>query len=123
MNRKKQMNIKEETLVIIKNIEENLGKKDGTKRLVGLWDSILLVGQGTMPHFHETTEEIYYIISGQGLMTIDGETELVDEGDIVYIPSNKVHTIRQTGNLPLRFITVSIDIHEKLRKPSQNHYI
>lgn len=123
MNRKKQMNIKEETLVIIKNIEENLEKKDGTKRLVGLWDSILLVGQGTMPHFHETTEEIYYIISGQGLMTIDGETELVDEGDIVYIPSNKVHTIRQTGNLPLRFITVSIDIHEKLRKPSQNHYI
>ncbi len=109
--------------MIIKNIEENLGKKDGTKRLVGLWDSILLVGQGTMPHFHETTEEIYYIISGQGLMTIDGETELVDEGDIVYIPSNKVHTIRQTGNLPLRFITVSIDIHEKLRKPSQNHYI
>ena len=111
------------TSLIIKNIEENLGKKDGTHRLVGLWDSILLEGQGTIPHFHESMEELYYVISGQGLMSIDGNTELVDEEDIIYIPKNSIHSIRQTGDLPLRFITVSIDIREKPRKSPQNHYI
>ena len=111
------------TSLIIKNIEENLGKRDGTRRLVGLWDSILLDGQGTIPHFHDSMEEIYYVISGQGLMTIDGDTELVDEEEIIYIPPNKNHSIRQTGDLPLRFITVSIDIRKNLRTQSQNHYI
>ena len=111
------------THLIIKKIEENLGKRDGTHRLVGLWDSILLEGQGTVPHFHENMEEIYYIISGQALMTIDGDTELVDEEDIIYIPPNKNHSIRQTGDLPLRFITVSIDIRKNPRIPSQSHYV
>ena len=111
------------TKIIIKKIEENLGKKDGTHRLVGLWDSILLDGQGTIPHFHENMEEIYYVISGQGLMSIDGNTELVDEEEIIYIAKNNIHSIRQTGDLPLRFITVSIDIRENPRKSPQNHYI
>ncbi len=111
------------THLIIKNIEANLGKRDGTHRMVGLWDSILLEGQGTIPHYHENMEEIYYVISGQGLMTIDGDTELVDEEDIIYIPPNKNHSIRQTGDLPLRYITVSIDIRENPRKLPQNHYI
>ena len=111
------------TRLIIKNIEENIGKKDGTHRLVGLWDAILLDGQGTIPHFHENMEEMYYVISGQGLMSIDGNTELVDEDDIVYIPPRSSHSIRQTGDLPLRFITVSIDIRKNPRIPSQSHYI
>ena len=56
-------------------------------------------------------------------MSIDGNTELVDEEEIIYIAKNKIHSIRQTGDLPLRFITVSIDIRENPRKSPQNHYI
>lgn len=44
-------------------------------------------------HRHEQPE-IYYIISGQGLMEIEGEEFDVDKGSVVYIPGNAEHGIR-----------------------------
>ncbi|MBW4460223.1 MAG: cupin domain-containing protein [Nodosilinea sp. WJT8-NPBG4] len=65
--------------------------------------AILPAGQVSTPHAL-TTSEVYYILAGQGEMTIDGETSPVEPGDAVYIPPHARQHIRNTGDLPLVFI-------------------
>jgi oxalate decarboxylase/phosphoglucose isomerase-like protein (cupin superfamily) len=44
-------------------------------------------------HKHEDHEEIYYIIKGKGRMRIEEDEVKFREGDIIYIPEKKLHTI------------------------------
>jgi mannose-6-phosphate isomerase-like protein (cupin superfamily) len=65
-------------------------------------------------HYHERTDEFYYIISGQGKMILDGEEIEVHPGVVVYIPRGVKH--KAIGKLTV--LTVCIprgvmdDIHE-----------
>lgn len=65
--------------------------------------AIVPVGQVSTPHAL-TTSEVYYILSGQGNMTISEEVRPVEPGDTVYIPPNARQYIRNTGTVPLVFI-------------------
>jgi quercetin dioxygenase-like cupin family protein len=47
------------------------------------------------PHSHPT-HEFYYVMNGRGIMTIDGEDRDITQGDLVYIPPDKVHSLRPT---------------------------
>jgi len=62
-------------------------------------------GQTSTPHAL-TTSEVYYILSGVGQMTIDGETQRVQPGDAVYIPPNARQFIHNPGSEPLIFICI-----------------
>ncbi len=44
-------------------------------------------------HKHEDHEEIYYIIKGKGRIRIGAEETKFQEGDVIYIPEKKLHTI------------------------------
>ena len=50
-------------------------------------------GSAVFPHTHPT-HEFYYVTSGRGLMTIADETREIQQGDLVYIPPNEVHSLR-----------------------------
>jgi len=65
----------------------------------------LKVGDTSQPH-SLTTSEVYYILSGQGEMHIDGETQIVESGDAVYIPPQAQQFIHNCGNEPLVFICI-----------------
>ncbi len=39
------------------------------------------------------------ILEGQGLMTVGEEAEVVENGDVVFIPSNSPHGLKNTGLL------------------------
>jgi mannose-6-phosphate isomerase-like protein (cupin superfamily) len=52
------------------------------------------------------TSEVYYIISGQGEMQIDDETQTVEPGDAVYIPPQAKQRIYNAGSEPLVFICI-----------------
>src|ERR1700728_1355456 len=45
------------------------------------------------PHSHPT-HEFYYVMNGRGIMTIDGEDREISQGDLVYIPPDKVNSLR-----------------------------
>ena len=49
------------------------------------------------PHSHPT-HEFYYVTSGRGIMTIDGEDRSIAQGDLVYIPPDKVHSLRPVSD-------------------------
>lgn len=56
-------------------------------------------------HRHEQAE-IYYIIEGDGEVTIDGVRSQVTQGSSVFIPSNAEHGIANTGSGDLRWFYV-----------------
>jgi mannose-6-phosphate isomerase-like protein (cupin superfamily) len=71
-----------------------------------LAEEILPPGAAVGKHFHRETEEVYYILSGTGEMTVGEETAEVSAGDAVYIPVNNVHTLKNTGGEPMKIMLV-----------------
>jgi mannose-6-phosphate isomerase-like protein (cupin superfamily) len=61
-------------------------------------------GGKTRLHRHHVTEELYHILDGQGLMTLDDETFEVTPGDSVLIPPGGAHRIENLGAVPLRIL-------------------
>jgi len=65
-------------------------------------------------HYHERTDEVYYIIDGQGTMVLDDEEIELHRGVVVYVPRGVKH--KAIGKLVV--LTVCIprgvldDIHE-----------
>ena len=58
------------------------------------------------PHHHRQLEEVYYIVSGRGLMTVGDETREVGPGDAVFIPRDHRHTLKNTGDEPIKLLLV-----------------
>jgi len=57
--------------------------------------------------------ETFIMLRGQGRMVIDDESEVLEEGDIVFIPKNSVHYIENTSQSePLTFISIFWDSPE-----------
>jgi len=65
-------------------------------------------GGNTASHSH-FEGELFYIICGQGLMEIAGETSRLESGDLVVIPPFSVHELRNTGAEELCFLSVYSD--------------
>lgn len=65
-------------------------------------------------HYHAQTDEIYYIIAGEGIMVLDDDEIDVHAGVVVYVPRGTRH--KAVGDLTV--LTVCIprgvlhDIHE-----------
>ena len=67
--------------------------------------AIVPVGETSTPH-SLSTSEVYYILTGNGEMFIDEESQPVEPGDVIYISPNAKQSIRNTGREPLSFICI-----------------
>src|SRR5215468_2516191 len=70
---------------------------------------LLHPGKGHARHNHPGTEEILYVVSGQGNQMIDvngEEWHPITAGDLVHIPSDIFHATINTGWEPLKMIAV-----------------
>jgi mannose-6-phosphate isomerase-like protein (cupin superfamily) len=65
-------------------------------------------------HYHERTDEFYYVIAGQGKMQLDGEEIDLHEGVVVYVPRGVRH--RAWGKLKVLIVCIPRgvlgDVHE-----------
>jgi len=68
-----------------------------------LAEATLAPGQQTQRHYHAASEELYYLLSGEGEMEIDGERSPVRPGDAILIPPGAWHQIT-AGAEELRFL-------------------
>ena len=57
------------------------------------------------PH-HLETEEVYYILHGNGRMTVGVEVRDVASGDAVFIQRGMTHTLENTGAEPMTILLV-----------------
>ena len=69
---------------------------------------ILESGQAPPLHKHDDTEQIFYILEGEGDLIIGGEDTRypVEQGDVVRIPASTYHSIRAKGAGTLRYLAV-----------------
>jgi glyoxylate utilization-related uncharacterized protein len=76
-------------------------------------DDILPPGVSIGHHKHTGDEEYYYILSGKGVMTLDGERFEVTAGDITAVYPGGMHGLENTGAEDLRIIVISTNIPHK----------
>lgn len=68
---------------------------------------VLLPGKGHDRHNHPTSEEILYVLSGEGRQMLDdGEPFPVKAGDTIYVPTAVFHSTVNTGWEPLRLLAI-----------------
>jgi mannose-6-phosphate isomerase-like protein (cupin superfamily) len=58
------------------------------------------------PHYHEKSEEIYYMLSGAGKVRLGDEIFEIGPGDTIYVPTVKIHSLISTGKNPLRVLAI-----------------
>jgi mannose-6-phosphate isomerase-like protein (cupin superfamily) len=46
---------------------------------------------GSRPHYHRRTTELYYVLEGEGSVLLDGVEHAVRKGSLVHIPPGVVH--------------------------------
>jgi mannose-6-phosphate isomerase-like protein (cupin superfamily) len=71
-----------------------------------LAEETLPPGCAVTPHYHREIEEVYYVVSGSGEMTVGDETRQVATGDAVYVPRGRRHSIANNGTEPIKLILV-----------------
>jgi oxalate decarboxylase/phosphoglucose isomerase-like protein (cupin superfamily) len=68
---------------------------------------VLQPGRGHERHNHPESEEILYVLSGEGeQMLDDGDPFPVKPGDTVYVPTAVFHSTRNTGWEPMRLLAL-----------------
>ena len=67
----------------------------------------LAPGKGHARHNHPGSEEIIYVVSGQGEQMVDDRPPVkVGPGSSIYIPADIYHSTLNTGNQPMQLIVV-----------------
>lgn len=84
---------------------ELVGPGGALQRVAFAWVEVS-PGAVSPMHLHRVTEELYYIVSGGGDMTVDETTRRVSPGDTIAIPIGSAHCIR-AGDKGIGFVCVT----------------
>jgi mannose-6-phosphate isomerase-like protein (cupin superfamily) len=85
---------------------ELINQDNSNCRLMSIATIFLDPGKSSTPHLHKEMEEIYYIIEGEGVIEIDGQTNIVKSGHAILLPIGSKHMITNTGQKVMKFISV-----------------
>jgi quercetin dioxygenase-like cupin family protein len=68
-------------------------------------------------HVHKVQEQVYYVLDGEGILTLDDERHLMRRHDYVYVPPGVRHSFTNNGTEGLVFlvITTPADDEEEAR--------
>lgn len=83
---------------------------DGKTKLQTVNDAHLEPGKGFSAHAHNDCEEVYYFLEGTGEMAIDDKIIPVNSGICLLVETGEAHGLKNTGPVPLRFITIRVKV-------------
>ena len=63
-------------------------------------------------HRHKTQEQIYHVLKGEGLMEIDGQSRVVREHDVIFLPPGIDHAISNSGLVDLVFLVITSPVED-----------
>ncbi len=73
--------------------------------------TIVPAGSDIGVHTHQAdNEEIYIVISGHGVMAVDGEEFPVGPGHVIINRPGGTHALRNTGDTELRMVVVEVPV-------------
>jgi quercetin dioxygenase-like cupin family protein len=68
------------------------------------------LGPGMSPHapHKHVSEEIIVLAEGALEATFDGRTESVEAGSVIWLASNQMHGVRNSGTTPCRYYVIAL---------------
>jgi len=93
-------------------IRELLSHRNSAMSKQSLAEATISPGCTTEPHYHKVTEEIYFIVSGSGVMWFSGRSKKVKPGDAIAIPPGQVHSIQNDGFVGLKLLCCCAPAYE-----------
>jgi mannose-6-phosphate isomerase-like protein (cupin superfamily) len=81
--------------------ERTVGAKQLTITLVEMQPG------GLQPVHAHLPEQMYFILEGTGVMTVEDERQAVSPNDCVFIPSGSRHGLTNTGGTLLRYLSAA----------------
>ena len=73
---------------------------------------IIKPGQKSRPHYHDITEEIYYILSGTGTVIIGDDAFDIRQGHAIFLPIGSRHQIINKGDSDLVFVCADAPVFD-----------
>ncbi|MCD6098259.1 cupin domain-containing protein [bacterium] len=84
-----------------------ISPKNSLLERVSVNEVTLPPGVSSEEHYHIGCEEVYFILDGEGVVHLGGESFSVSRGDAVFIPPELSHRIENPTDVPLRFLSIS----------------
>jgi len=84
------------------------GEAPGGERLQFIHDDVMPPCTSIGVHRHTSDQEYYYIVSGRGVMTLDGREYEVAAGDITAVLPGGSHGLANNSDGDLRVIVISV---------------
>lgn len=78
-------------------------ERQGSRHL-SLAAATIAPGQSTIRHRHRLSEEIYFVLSGEGVVEVAARLHQVRTGDAVLIPPGTEHRATCMGDMPLHLL-------------------
>lgn len=69
---------------------------------------IIPPGKSSHPHFHKVSEETYYVLDGEGQMSLDDNEFSIKSGQACHIAPGEIHQISNPGEGDLVFLAVCV---------------
>jgi len=63
-------------------------------------------------HVHKVQEQVYHVLEGEGLLTLDDERRVMRRHDYVFVPPGVRHSFTNTGLGPLVFLVVTTPVED-----------
>ncbi len=79
--------------------------KDGLKIPYSLAQAKIEVGRASLPHALKSGE-LYLFLNGQGKIIVDQKEQLVEAGDLVFVPPGANQYVENTGKVALEFYCI-----------------
>jgi mannose-6-phosphate isomerase-like protein (cupin superfamily) len=63
-------------------------------------------------HVHRVQEQVYHVLEGEGLLTLDERRVLLRRHDYVFVPPGVRHSFTNQGLVPLVFLVVTSPVED-----------
>jgi mannose-6-phosphate isomerase-like protein (cupin superfamily) len=63
-------------------------------------------------HVHNVQEQVYHVLEGEGMLTLDDRSVLMRRHDYVFVPPGVRHSFTNSGLVPLVFLVVTTPVED-----------
>jgi mannose-6-phosphate isomerase-like protein (cupin superfamily) len=79
---------------------------EDTDTAFALWEQTTPPETGPLPHIHHAEDESFYVLEGELEFMAEGGTIRATAGSFVYVPKGALHTFKNVGTVPARFLAM-----------------
>jgi len=81
-------------------------QRAATEKLDVHFNRLVAGGPRGKRHRHTNADNVYIVKRGEGTLTVDGETHIIRENDVVYIPAGMTHSLSNLSDKPFEIFEI-----------------